>query len=147
MTKFFYRYLNRHCDKQVEAKIVSIMGDVSNVLIEDFFEILDIDRDGKKFDRGEQLLRRCNSIVSRIFAKSENYEMDMTLDVNTELYPLHKQEKITILLARSLSLDGTVQEEVAFDSSRHMSRTLADDFDYVMFGKIYKVEESVSGKM
>lgn len=43
----------------------------SSLLFNDTFTVSSVDRDGKKFDR-----------VSRIAARSENHEMDLTLDVS-----------------------------------------------------------------
>ena len=102
-------------------------------LLEDIFEVLEKDPDGKKFDKGGQrctccwrldgysILQACSSCcchswqaklhpasfprpcvsrlapcahtplphrpVSRIKARSDLYEMDLTLDVNTDVYP------------------------------------------------------------
>jgi DNA-directed RNA polymerase I, II, and III subunit RPABC3 len=50
------------------------------------FEIQEIDPHGKKFDR-----------VSRIIATSEQTEL--TLDVNTEIYPLAASDRLTLVLA------------------------------------------------
>ncbi|KAF8402307.1 hypothetical protein HHK36_013261 [Tetracentron sinense] len=49
----------------------------------------------------------CVSLVSRIEAQSEQFEMYMQLDVNTEIYPLNVGDKFTMVLAPTLSLDGT----------------------------------------
>ena len=69
----------------------------------------------------------------------------MTLDVNTELYPLQVGETFHCVLASSLSLDGTKDDGKGW---RDVGRagdggepTLADMFEYVMHGKIYKFED------
>ncbi|KAI3656763.1 hypothetical protein MP638_001110 [Amoeboaphelidium occidentale] len=91
----------------------------SNIVLEDIFTIVEIDRDGKKFDR-----------VSRLHCVSDNFKLDALLDVNTELFPLHqKQDRMTLVLARSLQLENT-------------TKSLADDYDYVMYGKVYKFDEN-----
>lgn len=41
--------------------------------------------------------------VTRLGCSSENYEMDLLLDVNTELYPVELNDKFTIVLASTLS--------------------------------------------
>eukprot|EP00051_Salpingoeca_urceolata_P018299 m.256102 g.256102 ORF g.256102 m.256102 type:complete len:148 (+) comp19168_c0_seq7:2497-2940(+) len=99
-------------------------------LFEDIFDVKDKDPDGKKFDR-----------VSRVICLSENYEMELTLDVNTQLYPVEKDDRFTFMLARSLYEDGTMDDEVkpTYDQSRRPS--LADQFEYVMHGKVYRVDE------
>ena len=75
--------------------------------------------------------------MSRILARSENYEMDLTLDVNTQLYKLEVNNKFTLALAKSLSLDGT-PDDGTFDQSGRPS--LADRYEYVMAGKVYRFE-------
>ncbi|KAL1544862.1 DNA-directed RNA polymerases II and V subunit 8A-like [Salvia divinorum] len=65
-------------------------------LFEDIFRIDAIDPDGKKFDR-----------VSRISARSEQFDMLMHLDINTEIYPMRAGEKFMMVLASTLNLDGT----------------------------------------
>ncbi|XP_039135173.1 DNA-directed RNA polymerases II, IV and V subunit 8B-like isoform X2 [Dioscorea cayenensis subsp. rotundata] len=66
------------------------------LLFEDIFTLTRIDPDGKKFDK-----------VSRIEAHSEQFDMLMQLDVNTEVYPMSVGDKFTMVLAPTLSLDGT----------------------------------------
>ncbi|ORY81094.1 RNA polymerase, partial [Neocallimastix californiae] len=102
-------------------------------LFSDVFEIVEKDKGGKKFDR-----------VSRIQGRSENYEMDLTLDVNTEIYPIEIGEKYALMLASSLSLDGTDKIEIWRDQSKS---SLADDYDYVMYGKVFKYDDSNGSKV
>jgi DNA-directed RNA polymerases I, II, and III subunit RPABC3 len=59
-----------------------------NSIFSNIFEIQEIDPHGKKFDR-----------VSRISASSDSVDMELTLDVNTEIYPLQATERITLVLA------------------------------------------------
>lgn len=102
----------------------------SSLLIDDIWEVKQIDTDGKKFDK-----------VSRIECKSENYEMDMILDVNTDIYPIEVNDKLIIALSTSISLDNSTQSHPAtFDRKLGTSQkpSLMDNYDYVMYGKIYK---------
>lgn len=78
--------------------------------------------------------------------------MDLTLDINSELYPLREGEIITLALARSLLADAEeddIAESVNGDgeeggSRRKVKRELwrggdqgiAADFEYVMYGKV-----------
>ncbi|KAK1319050.1 hypothetical protein QJS10_CPB04g01781 [Acorus calamus] len=102
------------------------------LLFEDIFSLTRMDPDGKRFDK-----------VSRIEAKSEQFEMYMQLDVNTEIYPLHVGDKFTMVLAPTLNLDGTPDTGYFTQGGR---KTLADKFEYVMHGKLYKIaEESNTG--
>lgn len=117
----------------------------TNILFEDIFDIKDMDKGGKRFDRGVILTRRYDVSghrltwsVSRIFASSENYEMELILDVNSEIYPLEVSTKFSLVLAENLNLDGqpSVSDEDVYDPSGRKS--LADKYEYVMFGKVFK---------
>jgi len=70
--------------------------------------------------------------------------MDLTLDVNTEIYPIEIGEKYALMLASSLSLDGTDKIEIWRDQSKS---SLADDYDYVMYGKVFKYDDSNGSKV
>jgi DNA-directed RNA polymerases I, II, and III subunit RPABC3 len=99
------------------------------LLFEDIFLVHRINPDGKKFDKGLTIFVTTNHIlpfllilcfrnvfyyyfilffvVSRIEARSEQFDMYMQLDINTEIYPMHVGEKFTMVLAPTLNLDGT----------------------------------------
>ncbi|OAY68524.1 DNA-directed RNA polymerases II, IV and V subunit 8B-like [Ananas comosus] len=103
------------------------------LLFEDIFVLMRLDPDGKKFDK-----------VSRIEARSEQFDMFMQLDINTEIYPMHVGDKFTMVLAPTLNLDGTPDSGYFVQGNR---KSLADKFEYVMHGKLYKIsEDSSSGK-
>jgi DNA-directed RNA polymerase I, II, and III subunit RPABC3 len=100
-----------------------------SVLFEDIFTISVVDPDGKKFDR-----------VSRLVAHSEQFDMDLLLDVNIDVYPIARSEKkFTLALAATLNLDGT-PDDGTFDQTRRKS--LADKYEYVMYGKVYKYADA-----
>ncbi|KAJ4751453.1 hypothetical protein LUZ62_085858 [Rhynchospora pubera] len=103
------------------------------LLFEDIFILQRLDPDGKKFDK-----------VTRIEAKSEQFDMYMQLDINTEIYPMRVGEKFTMVLAPTLNLDGTPDSGYFLQGNR---KTLTDKFEYVMHGKLYKIsEDSSSGQ-
>ncbi|KAF8203059.1 hypothetical protein BJ912DRAFT_1053067 [Pholiota molesta] len=115
---------------------------VSSIVFDDIFTINAIDKEGKKFDR-----------VSRLYAHSKNYDMDLTLDYNVELFPLQKDQNFALALASSLARGGRSAGaadgagEDTNDSERDVwrpdgkgSRGLEDEYDYVMYGKIYKFD-------
>lgn len=101
------------------------------LLFEDFFTVVGLDPDGKKWDR-----------VKRIVAHSEQFDMELMLDVNTDIYPMQMDEKFMLTIATTLSLDGT-PDDGFFDQSGRKS--LADKFEYVMYGKLYKYNEVEQG--
>jgi DNA-directed RNA polymerase I, II, and III subunit RPABC3 len=103
-------------------------------LFDEHFTITSLDQ--SKYDR-----------VSRIGGTSHDSQTVMTLDVNTELYPCSIGEPIHMVLASSLALDGSKDESRGWrDISRSGEPTLADMFDYVCHGKIYKFEDGEDGQ-
>ena len=80
--------------------------------------------------------------VARIHAVGETYEMEMELDVNTELYPITEEaERHRVVLAPTLALDGTADSGV-WDP--HRDPGLMENYDYVMHGKVFKWSEDKS---
>ncbi|KAI6132696.1 RNA polymerase [Pisolithus croceorrhizus] len=111
----------------------------SNIVFDDVFTINGIDKEGKKFDR-----------VSRLYARSRNYDMDMTLDYNTELFPVSMGQTITMALASSLSRDSgqtgsgaegvDVEDKDVWRPDGKGRKGLEEDYEYVMYGKVYKFD-------
>lgn len=87
------------------------------LLFEDIFEIKDIDPQGKKFQK-----------VSRLVCTGDHYEMEMTLDVHSELFPADINDKFNLAIASSAD-DGQAEE------------ALFESYDYVMYGKVFKYLE------
>ncbi|KAF2188086.1 DNA-directed RNA polymerases i, ii, and iii 145 kDa polypeptide [Zopfia rhizophila CBS 207.26] len=96
-------------------------------LFEETFSITSIN--GQKYDR-----------VSRIFGTSTDNTTSMSLDINHELFPTATGESVQMVLATTLNLDGTKDEKGWREVSRAES-TLADMYDYVCHGKVYRFEE------
>lgn len=71
-------------------------------------------------------------------------DMSLTLDINSDIFPLAPQDRITICLASSLHASGPADmeddEEGAGSSKREAWRGgdegLASEFDYVVYGKV-----------
>jgi len=88
--------------------------------------------------------------VDRIYASSEpDKSIDISLDINKELFPCKIGDELTVALATSLSLDGSKDDERGWrDVAKAGSSdaTLADDFDYVCYGKVYKFEDAEDGQ-
>lgn len=88
--------------------------------------------------------------------------MNLSLDVATDIYPIHAGQTLTLQLASTLDRAGSsagkqngvgdggeqgggTQDAAGREAWRHeQSGTLADDFDYVMYGKIYKYDDTPS---
>jgi DNA-directed RNA polymerase I, II, and III subunit RPABC3 len=69
---------------------------MSNALLfEDIFHVNVLNESGKKFDK-----------VNRLTCKGLTYEMDLVLDINSDIYSVKQDDKITFVLASTLALDG-----------------------------------------
>ncbi|KAK3294717.1 DNA-directed RNA polymerases I, II, and III-like protein [Chaetomium fimeti] len=87
--------------------------------------------------------------VDRIYCKSEDKSISMTLDINNELFPCKPDEELHVALATSLHYDGSKDDERGWRDvakAGASDATLADIFDYVCYGKIYKFEDAADGK-
>ncbi|GAB7343058.1 hypothetical protein MBLNU457_1145t1 [Dothideomycetes sp. NU457] len=96
-------------------------------LFEDSFTVTGLDH--AKYDR-----------VGRISATSSDSTITLTLDINSELFPLSPNDPFQLLLADTLNLDGT-KEEKGWRPTAQGESTLADMWDYVCYGRIYRFEE------
>ncbi|KAI9893170.1 MAG: DNA-directed RNA polymerases I, II, and III subunit RPABC3 [Vezdaea aestivalis] len=86
--------------------------------------------------------------VSRITAHSPHQDTKIMLDINTEIYPVHEQEHVHMALVSSLSLDGTKDESKrGWRPPVPGEMTLADQYDYVCHGKVYRFEEGEGESM
>ncbi|KAF2129266.1 RNA polymerase [Dothidotthia symphoricarpi CBS 119687] len=79
--------------------------------------------------------------VSRIYGTSQDNTLTMTLDINHELFPVTVGEQLNMVLATTLSLDGTKEETSWRSVSKSGTTTLADMYDYVCYGKNYRFED------
>ncbi|KAL2885674.1 rna polymerase rpb8 [Ceratocystis lukuohia] len=106
-------------------------------LFEESFNVTEFDQ--SKYDR-----------VARISATSSDESTILTLDINVELIQPGIGQNMTVMIATSLALDGSKSEEKGWrDTSKGnqpAEPTLADMYDYVCYGKIYKFEDGDDGK-
>eukprot|EP00594_Rhizosolenia_setigera_P015449 CAMPEP_0178956766 /NCGR_PEP_ID=MMETSP0789-20121207/10473_1 /TAXON_ID=3005 /ORGANISM="Rhizosolenia setigera, Strain CCMP 1694" /LENGTH=154 /DNA_ID=CAMNT_0020638805 /DNA_START=227 /DNA_END=691 /DNA_ORIENTATION=- len=102
-------------------------------LFEDIFEVIDLNPEtGKRFDR-----------VNRISATATTYECDLLLDINSEIYSIKQSDRISLMLASTLSLDGSPDDHYSysysFASGAKPEPTLADNYEYVMHGRVFDI--------
>ncbi|KAI0964870.1 DNA-directed RNA polymerases and 3 polypeptide [Xylaria arbuscula] len=102
-------------------------------LFEDTFTITEYDQ--SKYDR-----------VGRLKATSTDNQTELTLDVNIELFPVFVGENLQVVLATTLALDGNRDNEERGWRDVRGESTLADMYDYVCHGKIYRFEDGVEGQ-
>mmetsp|Transcript_21718 Transcript_21718/g.30629 ORF Transcript_21718/g.30629 Transcript_21718/m.30629 type:complete len:148 (-) Transcript_21718:239-682(-) len=104
------------------------MESVANVtLFEDIFEVTALNPDGKKFDR-----------TNRLAATGTTFECDLLLDINSDIYKVREADKITLVLASTLHLDGSPEDHFSYNPTSEP--TLADNYEYVMHGRIFNME-------
>lgn len=106
---------------------------MSTTLFDDIFSVSDVDPG------------RYNKVCRIEATSTTKDECKLTLDINTDLFPVALQDQLTVAIASSLSLDSeNVTNSAATKSWRPPQpneRSLADDYDYVMYGTAYKFEE------
>lgn len=102
-------------------------------LFEDAFTITGIN--SQKYDR-----------VSRITGTSSDSLTIISLDVNVELFPVTVNDPLQLMLASTLNLDGT-KDERGWRANAQAESTLADMWDYVCYGKVYRFEEGEGENM
>lgn len=103
-------------------------------LFEESFTVTDYDQ--SKYDR-----------VARISGHSHDGFSSFVLDINTEIWPINHGDTVKMVLASSLSLDGSKDDGRGWrDVGRNAEPTLADMFEYVCHGKCYKFEDGADGQ-
>ena len=70
--------------------------------------------------------------------------MDLILDINCWIYPMDFGDKFRLVLASSLREDGYADQGEWSPLDTGPSR--ADSFEYVMHGKIYRIEGDETGE-
>mmetsp|Transcript_4634 Transcript_4634/g.6377 ORF Transcript_4634/g.6377 Transcript_4634/m.6377 type:complete len:145 (+) Transcript_4634:28-462(+) len=99
---------------------------MAGILFEDIFDVRQLNPEGKKFIR-----------VNRIYCKGMTYEMDLILDINCEIYNLKEGEKISVVLAKTLNIDGSLDDGSYRTDDEP---TLLDNYEYAMHGVVYRYE-------
>mmetsp|Transcript_14225 Transcript_14225/g.20114 ORF Transcript_14225/g.20114 Transcript_14225/m.20114 type:complete len:187 (-) Transcript_14225:43-603(-) len=112
-------------DKLVEDEVVFAS---KSFLFEDDFYVMAMNPGGKKFDR-----------VNRLQAKANTFEMELLLDIHSELYQVRQGDRINVAIATTLSLDGGQEDGNYVPIEGEL--TLADDYKYVMHGRVFKHEQ------
>ncbi|XP_066944434.1 DNA-directed RNA polymerases I, II, and III subunit RPABC3 isoform X1 [Macrobrachium rosenbergii] len=77
--------------------------------------------------------------VSRLHCESESFKMDLILDINSMIYPMDFGDKFRLVLATTLREDGYPTDGPDYNPLE-TGPSRADPFDYVMYGKIYRIE-------
>jgi len=106
-----------------------------NILYEASFRV--VNSNPAKYDR-----------VTRIeCAADQTGDTQMFLDIHKELCQVDKEDRITVALALSLNLDGSKDDSKGWRNVGRGEATLADEYDYVCHGKIYRFDEGEGQNM
>lgn len=79
--------------------------------------------------------------VSRVIASSAALDMTLSLDIATDIYPVHTGQTLAFQLVSSLRREK-IESDTAAAADRDAWRleqddsSLAKDYDYVMYGKV-----------
>ncbi|KAL7785234.1 RNA polymerase [Trichoderma ceciliae] len=110
-------------------------GSGDATLFEESFTVTEYDQ--SKYDR-----------VARISCTSSDSQTVMALDINIELFPCSVSDALHVVLTTTLSPDGSKEDDKGWrdvGKAGDAPATLADLYDYVCYGKIYKFEETFDG--
>ena len=99
----------------------------NNRVFEEVLEIKSIDKDVKIFDK----VQRCEGMT-----RDTNYEISM--DINSEIYPMKVGASYTILLVKSIYDSKPTPKNFEYDLFSNTKNTIIDNFDYVMCGKVFQ---------
>lgn len=104
-------------------------------LFEDIFEVTALNPDGYKFER-----------VNRLQARGTTFECDLLLDINCEIYTLKEHDKVTLVLASTLHLDGSPADHNSYvPRSQQSEPDLSDNYEYVMHGRVFDMSFKKDG--
>jgi DNA-directed RNA polymerase I, II, and III subunit RPABC3 len=126
----FFQTTTLHNNLQL---VIATMADAT--LFDDTFTLTSLNN--QKYDR-----------VSRVTGTSTDSSTILSLDINHEIYPVAVGETLQVVLASTLNLDGT-KEDVSkgWREKGSDENSLADMFDYVCWGKVYRFEEGEGENM
>jgi DNA-directed RNA polymerases I, II, and III subunit RPABC3 len=118
-------------------RVITMESSAKVTLFEDIFEVTALNPDGYKFER-----------VNRLAATGTTFECDLLLDVNCEIYKLVDGDKFTLVLASTLHLDGSPADHFSYTPvSIHSEPTLADNYEYVMHGRVFDMSYKKDGSV
>lgn len=96
------------------------------IILEDAFTVDTVNAEGTVYLR-----------VSRIACSNKKGDLTVTTDINSEEFPVTRGERLAIALATTLERSGEPMQE-SYDHSVYHRETLLQEYDYVMYGKVYE---------
>ena len=108
----------------------------NNRVFEEILEINSIDKDVKVFDK-----------VQRCEGKTIDTDFIISMDINSEIYPMKVGASYKILLAKSIYDSKQTPKNFDYELFLNTKNTLMDNFDYVMCGKVFQFSNAESGTL
>ncbi|KAG8527578.1 uncharacterized protein KY384_007731 [Bacidia gigantensis] len=105
-------------------------------LYSETFKVTETDAADTKYDR-----------VLRLTLLNDSGDTEMKLDVNSELLQCNIGERVQVLLSSTLSLDGSKDDGKGWRDVGRGEPSVADDYDYVCHGKVYRFDEGKGDKL
>ena len=81
--------------------------------------------------------------MSRISAKAGVSQLNIELDINSDIYPMEKDSYYKMVLANSVNADGSDTFDIIRyenEGSQSGLGALIDQYEYVMHGKVFKYQ-------
>ena len=100
------------------------------------FDILSVDKDGKFFEKTSRIHGK-----GKIGRNTEKYAMELTLDINDQIYPMEERQTYSVQFNSRLGDDDTEGK----DELDEQTQKEIEDWDYIMHGYIYKIEVKKDG--
>ena len=99
----------------------------NNIVFEEILDIQYIDKDIKIFDK-----------VQRCEGETKDTKYYISMDINSEIYPMKVGASYTILLTKSIYDSKPTPKNFEYDLFSNTKNTLIESFDYVMCGKVFQ---------
>ena len=107
----------------------------NNRVFEETLDVQYIDKDLKVFDK-----------VQRCEGETQDSKYYISMDINSEVYPMKKGASYKLLLAKSIYASKPTPVHFAYDLNANTKNTLMDNFDYVMCGKVFQFSQDKKKK-
>ena len=99
----------------------------NNRVFEEILDVKYIDKDVKVFDK----VQRCEGIT-------RDTKFYISMDINSDIYPMKVGSSYTILLAKSIYDSKSTPKNFEYDLFANTKNTLMDNYDYVICGKVFQ---------
>ena len=107
----------------------------NNRVFEETLVIKYIDKDIKVFDK-----------VQRCEGKTQDANYYISMDINSDIYPMKVGASYKLLLAKSIYESKQTPKYFEYELFSNTKNTLMDNFDYVMCGKVFQFSQDKKEK-